>query len=144
GALSQCTASGIQGDLVTDSSVLEPQRRLALARWITDPRNPLTARVLVNRVWQHHFGRGLVGTPSDFGNNGEKPTHPELLDWLASEFKASGGSLKELHRRILRSSTYQQSGGTSMPDRRNLQKASEVDSDNRLLWHYPLRRLEEE
>src|SRR5206468_11614696 len=84
-------------------------RRAALAHWITIRDNPLTARVLVNRLWQHHFGRGLVGTPSDFGVRGERPTHPELLDWLAMEFMARGWSIKHMHRLMLRSATYQQS-----------------------------------
>src|SRR5205823_69781 len=84
GALS-CAAS-LLPDLQVPAEAPEPERRLALARWIGDPRNPLTARVIVNRVWQYHFGRGIVGTPSDFGRNGEPPTHPELLDWLASGF----------------------------------------------------------
>ncbi len=83
-------------------------RRTALAKWITDPANPLTARVMVNRVWQYHFGRGLVATPSDLGTRGGKPTHPELLDWLASEFVAKGWSIKQLHRMIMTSATYQQ------------------------------------
>src|SRR5205085_10024428 len=82
--------------------------RLALAAWLTRPDHPLTARVLVNRVWQYHFGRGLVGTPNDFGLRGERPTHPELLDWLAQEFVAHGWSVKHLHRLLVLSSTYQQ------------------------------------
>src|SRR5438309_998676 len=73
-------------------------RRSALARWLVSPDNPLTARVLVNRLWQHHFGRGIVATASDFGLRGERPTHPELLDWLANEFVARGWSLKQMHR----------------------------------------------
>ncbi len=76
----------------------EQERRLALARWIIDPQNPMTARVMVNRIWQHHFGEGLVGTPSDFGLNGARPSHPELLDWLAVEFQQRGGSIKTMHR----------------------------------------------
>lgn len=84
--------------------------RRALADWIASPENPLTARVMVNRIWQHHFGRGLVATPSDFGLHGSSPSHPELLDWLASEFIASGWSVKHMHRVILNSETYQQAG----------------------------------
>jgi cytochrome c553 len=87
----------------------EPQRRLALAEWIVDPNNPLTARVIVNRLWHYHFGEGLVATPSDFGANGAKPTHPELLDWLASELIAKSWSLKAIHRLILCSAAWRQS-----------------------------------
>ena len=113
------------------------QARLALADWIANPKNPLTARVIVNRVWYHHFGRGLVNTPSDFGLNGDQPSHPELLDWLAVSFMENGWSLKWLHRLILSSQAYQQS---SQHD----EKAFEVDADNRLLWHMPLRRMDAE
>jgi hypothetical protein len=111
-------------------------RRLALANWLTDPRHPLTARVIVNRVWMQHFGRGLVGSPGDFGRLGERPTHPELLDWLASEFVASGWSLKRLHRLILTSTAYRQSS------RRDAERDS--DPDNRWLGRFPLRRLDAE
>ena len=85
------------------------QRRAALARWLTDPANVLTWRSIVNRVWHYHFGRGIVDTPNDFGRMGAAPTHPELLDWLAVEFRDGGGSLKELHRLIVTSATYRQS-----------------------------------
>jgi mono/diheme cytochrome c family protein len=112
-------------------------RRLALANWLTDPKHPLTARVLVNRVWMIHFGKGLVGTPGDFGRLGEKPTHPELLDWLASEFVANGWSIKKLHRLILTSTAYRQSSA------RDAAKDA-TDADNRLLGRYPLRRLDAE
>ena len=84
-------------------------RRLWLARWIASPDNPLTARVMVNRVWQYHFGRGIVGTPNDFGVMGDEPTHPELLDWLADRFVDDGWPLKTLHRLIVLSNTYQTS-----------------------------------
>ena len=104
--------------------------RVLLARWITSPDNPLAARVLVNRVWQYHFGKGLVETPNDFGANGEPPSHPELLDWLACEFLASGQRLKSLHRLILLSSTYRQ--------------ASRSPAEVRLLGRFPRRRLEAE
>ena len=113
-------------------------RRLALARWITDPKNPLTARVMVNRVWQHHFGRGIVTTTTDFGRAGMPPTHPQLLDWLASEFIEHGWSVKHLHRVILRSATYRQSSRTENPD------ALAADPGNTLLWRQNLRRLEAE
>lgn len=111
--------------------------RLDLAHWITDPKNPLTARVLVNRVWQGHFGKGLVHTPNDFGTRGEPPTHPELLDWLAHRFVASGWSLKKLHRLILLSDTYQRS--STIEDAR-----LKVDPNNLLWWHFERRRLEAE
>ncbi|MSU50474.1 MAG: DUF1553 domain-containing protein [Opitutus sp.] len=89
-------------------SSLPPTGRTPLANWIASPEHPLTARVMVNRIWQHHFGRSLAPTPSDFGTHGQKPTHPELLDWLAAEFVASGWSVKQMHRLILRSATYRQ------------------------------------
>ncbi|MFO0875993.1 MAG: DUF1553 domain-containing protein [Gemmataceae bacterium] len=111
--------------------------RLDLARAIASAENPLTARVLVNRVWHHHFGRGLVGTPSNFGALGERPTHPELLDWLASEFVRQGWSLKALHRLVVLSATYQLAG---LPDEINQRK----DPDNRLLWRMNRRRLDVE
>ena len=84
-------------------------RRTALAKWLTDPENPLTARVMVNRIWHYHFGKGIVGTPSDFGIMGERPSHPELLDWLAREFVRSGWSMKQMHRLIMTSAVYRQS-----------------------------------
>jgi Protein of unknown function (DUF1553)/Protein of unknown function (DUF1549)/Planctomycete cytochrome C len=111
--------------------------RLELASAIASKDNPLTARVMVNRIWEHHFGRGLVGTPSNFGSLGERPSHPELLDFLASRFVALGWSIKSLHREILLSSTYQLS---SADDESNRQ----VDPDNRFLWHMNRRRLEVE
>jgi mono/diheme cytochrome c family protein len=109
--------------------------RLEMARAIADRDNPLTARVLVNRVWLHHFGTGLVRTPSDFGLRGDPPTHPELLDWLAATFVDNGWSIKKLHRLIMLSSTYQQASGG---ERRLL----EMDPDNRLLAHMNRRRLD--
>jgi mono/diheme cytochrome c family protein len=112
-------------------------RRVALAEWLTDPRHPLTARVIVNRVWMHHFGRGLVGTPGDFGRLGERPTHPDLLDWLASKFVEGGWSLKKLHRQIVTSAAYWQSSARQ-PNK------DAADPDNRLLGRFPLRRLDAE
>ena len=111
----------------------EATRRLKLAQWITDPRHPLTSRVLVNRFWHSHFGQGLVTTPSDFGRNGARPSHPELLDWLASE----PGSPKRFHRLIVTSATYRQSSA-ARPE------GMEADAGSRLLWRYPPRRLEAE
>jgi hypothetical protein len=112
-------------------------RRTALAKWLVDPRNPLPARVMVNRIWQHHFGRGIVATPSDFGNMGERPTHPQLLDWLADEFVRSGWSIKHMHRLIMNSSAYQQSSDFRAD-------AGKADPFNRLLWRFPPDRLEAE
>jgi mono/diheme cytochrome c family protein len=114
-------------------------RRTALAAWLTRPDNPLSTRVIVNRVWQYHFGRGIVGTSSDFGRLGEAPTHPELLDWLARTFVADGWSLKALHRRIVTSATYRQASRVE-PSEAALRK----DPEGRLLWRYPPRRLEAE
>jgi hypothetical protein len=129
------TELGGRLDLAPDAP--ERQRRLALARWITDPRQPLTARVMVNRLWQHHFGQGIVSTPSDFGLNGGRPSHPELLDWLAGEFVAHGWSLKHVHRLIVLSSTYRQASAATAP-------GLGADAQGRLLWRYPPRRLEAE
>jgi mono/diheme cytochrome c family protein len=112
-------------------------RRLAYARWLTDGHHPLTGRVLVNRVWMHHFGRGLVGTPADFGKLGERPSHPELLDWLAKELVESGWSLKQLHRLMMTSTAYRQSA-------RRIPTQERVDPDNRLLGRMNVRRLEAE
>jgi hypothetical protein len=114
--------------------------RLELARAIIDPKNPLTARVIVNRVWARHFGAGLVRTPSDFGTRAETPSHPELLDWLTSRFIADGWSLKKLHRRILLSQTYQQSS-REPSEARLLAQANQLDPENRLLWRMNDRRL---
>jgi hypothetical protein len=111
-------------------------RRLALARWIASPTNPLTARVIVNRVWQQHFGKGLVATPNNFGKMGKRPTHPALLDWLAIWFTEHGWSLKQLHWLIVTSAAYQQSG--HHPDREKLQQ---TDPNNELLAYFPPRRL---
>ena len=111
--------------------------RLELARWITHPEHPLTARVIVNRVWHWHFGRGIVETPSNFGVIGSKPTHPELLDWLARRFVEGGWSLKDLHRDIMLSSTYRLSSDYDAAN-------AAIDEENRLLWRNNRRRLEVE
>ena len=123
-----------------NQSFQEGSGRLELARAISSSENPLTARVLVNRVWMHHFGRGLVPTPSDFGTRAELPSHPELLDWLSSRFMESGWSLKRLHREIMLSAAYQQTSltGTSDP---STKQALESDPENRLLWRMSPRRL---
>ena len=109
-------------------------RRLALARWLTQPRHPLTARVLVNRIWQYYFGSGLVKTVGNFGRTGAPPSHPELLDWLATEFVRNGWSMKALHRMILTSTAYRQSSRRS--------SGIDGDPDNRLLSYFPMRRLD--
>jgi hypothetical protein len=111
--------------------------RLELAKWITDPKNPLTARVMVNRIWQGHFGKGIVQTPSDFGKQGRAPTHPELLDFLAQKFIESGWSIKAMHRLIMSSQTWQQASND------NEENAS-IDVANEYLWRYSRRRLDAE
>jgi len=116
---------------------LEGERRAALARWITDARNPLTWRSIVNRVWLYHFGRGLVETPNDFGHMGALPSHPELLDWLAVEFRDSGQSLKALHRLIVTSAAYRQCSADN-------EAFAKLDSDNRFLWRMNRHKLEAE
>ncbi|MFN0102955.1 MAG: DUF1553 domain-containing protein [Bryobacteraceae bacterium] len=109
--------------------------RLTLAKWIASKDNPLTARVMVNRIWQHHFGTGIVATPSDFGVNGERPTHPELLDWLSHEFIESGWSVKAMHRLIMQSATYRQAAENP---------AAKQDPENKLYSRFPRRRLQAE
>jgi hypothetical protein len=127
------------------SSARPEKRRTYLAQWLTSPDNPLTARVLVNRVWAWHFSQGIVRTPNDFGSQGELPTHPELLDWLARDFMDHGWSLKHLHRLILLSNTYQmQSALSPERERRGTPSSVERDPENRLLWHFPRHRLEGE
>lgn len=115
----------------------EMKRREELANWITHPENPLPARVLANRLWHYHFGTGIVDTPNDFGYMGGRPTHPELLDFLALKLKESGWRLKAMHRLIMLSETYQQSS-------RWRREAADVDGDSRLLWRFPPRRLSAE
>jgi hypothetical protein len=112
-------------------------RRLAFARWLVDPQNPLTARVMVNRLWKNHFGHGMVSTLGNFGKMGDRPSHPELLDWLATEFIRQGWSMKAMHRLIMRSSTYRQSSVVTAQD-------EQLDPSNRLLSRMPMRRLEAE
>ena len=135
GGLSAVKSPSADFGLAADAP--EGARRRKLAEWVADPSNPLTARVIVNRVWHYHFGTGLVATPNDFGRNGDSPSHPELLDWLASDFLAQGSRLKALHRRIMLSSTYRQSSRFDA-------RAAAADADDRLLWRFPARRLEAE
>jgi hypothetical protein len=146
--------------------------RLELVQWMTDPANPLTARVMVNRIWQHHFGRGLVATPSDFGTRGRAPSHPELLDYLATRFIESEWSIKATHRLIMHTATYQQSSSSPLAaasqgdqeDGRAGQRGDEtipaarmpvsfslagrsadrIDPNATLLWHFPRLRLDAE
>ena len=113
-----------------------PDPRTRLARWLVDPAHPLTSRVLANRLWQHHFGAGLVKTVNDFGTKGDRPSHPELLDWLASTLVEGGWRLKPVHRLMVLSNTYRQSGRSSLAS-----EAMRGDPENRLLWHATRRRL---
>jgi Protein of unknown function (DUF1553) len=115
------------------------QPREKLAAWVADPANPLTARVMVNRIWHYHFGRGIVATPNDFGRMGARPSHPELLDYLANQFVKNGWRIRPIHRMILLSNTYQQSSSSPLEA-----VAKEKDSDNTLLWKFSRRRLDAE
>jgi hypothetical protein len=133
--------AGVSADWRLAQDAPEAERRKALAGWIADPNNPLTPRVIVNRLWAHHFGAGLVATPSDFGFQGGLPSHPELLDWLAGQLvrpdEGKAWSLKRIQRLIVTSAAYRQSS-------RSVAKAAAVDADNRLLWRQAPRRLEAE
>jgi hypothetical protein len=126
-------------DDAPEAPIQEDKPRLKLAEWIVDPSNPLTSRVMVNRVWQFHFGRGIVSTPNDFGLMGARPANRDLLDWLASRFIEGGWKLKSLHRMILLSSAYQQSDISPIE-----KEAAEKDSQDSLLWKFDHRRLEAE
>ncbi len=126
-----------ESDLEFDSGLSEAERRATLARWLTDRKHPLVWRSIVNRVWQYHFGHGLVATPNDFGRMGTEPTHPELLDWLAVEFRDGGQSLKHLHRLIVTSSVYRQSSEHNEAN-------AAIDGSNQFLWRMNRRRLEAE
>jgi mono/diheme cytochrome c family protein len=127
-----------RGRVIEESPDARLQRRKALALWLTDPDHPLTARVMANRIWHWHFGRGIVATPNDFGRQGEEPTHPELLDYLASEFISQGWSMKKLHRLIMTSDAYQRS--SVFTDESN----ARIDANNRYLWRMNRQRLDGE
>jgi len=128
---------GLPHEFALEHADEEGTRRVALARWLTDPKNVLVRRSIVNRIWHYHFGAGLVDTPNDFGRMGSQPTHPELLDWLAVEFLESGESLKKLHKLIVTSSVYRQSSAGDV-------RRSNIDASNRYLWRANCRRLEAE
>jgi hypothetical protein len=128
---------GLQERFELPSGAGEGDARAALAHWITCDDNPLTWRSIVNRAWQYHFGRGLVDSPNDFGRMGKEPTHPELLDWLATEFRENGMSLKRLNRLIVTSAVYRQTSAHN-------ESCASVDGDNRFLWRMNRRRLEAE
>ena len=130
------SALGDEMDEVSDSERSRPRKQLAL--WLSRPSHPLTARVMVNRIWQWHFGQGIVATPNDYGRKGLPPTHPELLDWLATEFVARGWSIKSMHRLIMLSNAYQ------MDSRYDNKKNARIDPSNRFLWRMNRRRLEGE
>ena len=131
-------STGLKDDFELSADAPETSRRKSLALWLSDPKHPLTSRVMVNRVWHYHFGKGIVDTPSDFGYAGGLPSHPELLDHLAATFIESRWSLKSLHRMIVTSATYRQSSQVTH------EKAMSIDSDNRLLWRFNARQLEGE
>jgi hypothetical protein len=131
-------SGGGPAEIPAPDGKLSSGRRLALANWLVSPKNPLTARVMVNRIWQHHFGQGIVATPSNFGRMGSLPSHPELLDWLATEFVRQGWRIKPMQRLILTSQAYQMDG--SFYRARNFEK----DPDDKFLWRFPLQRVEAE
>ena len=137
--------SSVAPDLSLDSTIAGSStgRRAALARWLTQAGHPLTSRVIVNRLWQHHFGRGIVATPNDFGVQGQPPTHPELLDWLAVELVEHGWSLKHIHRLMVTSATYCQSSRIDATSAAH-EKALAVDGQNDLFWRANRRRMEGE
>jgi len=135
GALS--AVADLDADFGLPADAPEAERRLRFAAWLGDPRNPLPARVMANRVWHLHFGQGIVATPNDFGVSGAAPSHPQLLDWLALRFRESGFRVKTLHRLIVTSAAYRRSSAFDA-------KAAAVDADNRLLWRFAPRRLEAE
>ncbi len=137
GALSCLEGLGLPARFADASPPSESSRRAALAKWLVDSKNVLVWRSIVNRVWHLHFGRGIVNTPNDLGRMGGKPSHPELLDWLAVDFRDSGGSLKRLHRLIVTSATYRQSSQTDVV-------AAKLDGDNELLWRMNRTRLDAE
>ncbi len=128
---------GVASEFKVPASESENLRRVALARWITDERNPLTWRTIVNRLWLYHFGRAIVDSPNDFGRMGQQPTHPELLDWLAADFRDHGQSLKRLHRLIVTSATYRQSSQSN-------ETFEKIDANNAYLWRMNRRKLEAE
>jgi hypothetical protein len=129
--------AGSSADFGLPADCGDSDRRRRLADWICNERNPLFSRVIVNRLWQHHFGVGLVDTPNDFGFNGGRPSHPQLLDWLADELVRSGWSLKRVQRILVLSATYRQSGRIRPEPQR-------IDANNRLLWRKSPQRLEAE
>lgn len=135
GALS--AIPGIDSDFGLKPDAPEAERRIRFAEWLTNPKNPLTPRVIANRVWLHHFGQGIVSTPSDFGNSGGKPSHPELLDWLSTHLMENNWSIKALHRVIVCSATYRQASLWNSV-------AADKDAENSLYWRYKPRRLEAE
>ena len=127
----------IESDFGLAPDAADKDRRLKLAEWITNPKNPLFSRVIVNRVWHYHFGAGIVATPNDFGFNGRLPTHPQLLDWLAADLQANRWSLKHLHRQVVTSATYRQSSAMNAT-------AAAIDAGNRFLWRKSPSRIEGE
>ena len=134
----QAIARGKPFTPASPSHRISSGRRLELAKWMTSPENPLTARVMVNRIWMHHFGEGIVYTASNFGSMGTRPSHPELLDWLATEFVQQGWSVKAMHRLMMTSESYQMASAHSDP------AAAKADPENSLLWRFRQRRLEGE